>query len=189
MKDYDDYSDVKDENNEVINSDDDEEYIYEDKLYNNFIEDLQNNEPIRRSKKKNRDEDEERDEDGDENNDDDINQIYLDTVKIMEENIFKQSLRDITPIVHAKDIYKGKDMKDSQKNREMKLVETYIELTKQKNSVSNLDYFINLEPIQKIDIINKLQLINNQNNDLTPLFFKVINSGLDEYTKNIVLQK
>lgn len=193
MKDYDDYSDIKDENNEVINSDDDEEYIYEDKLYNNFIEDLQNNEPIRRrsKRKKNRGEDEDmgEDEDGDENSNDDINQIYLDTVKIMEENIFKQSLRDITPIAYAKDIYKGKDMKDSQKNREMKLVETYIELTKQKNSVSNLDYFINLEPIQKIDIINKLQLINNQNNDLTPLFFKVINSGLDEYTKNIVLQK
>ena len=27
MKDYDDYSDVKNENNEVINSDDDEEYL------------------------------------------------------------------------------------------------------------------------------------------------------------------
>ena len=44
----------------------------------------------------------------------------------MEENIFKQSLRDITPIAYAKDVYKGKDMKDSQKIEKMKLVETYI---------------------------------------------------------------
>lgn len=121
--------------------------------------------------------------------DDELNKTYLQNIKIIEKNMLQKNIQHLDPSTYAKKLYKDKKMKESQRKKELGMIDDYIDLTKNKDSISNLDYFIGLNQKQKLSVIGQLKQIKTQNNDLTPLFFKVINSTLDEYTKNIVLQK
>ena len=126
-------------------------------------------------------------EDGDE--EDEFNKSYQKSVRLIEQSILRNNLQNMNPLEYANTVYETKNISDKNKTKELGLIENFIDLTKVKDNKSNLDYFIDLGPRKKQEIINHLKNIHIHQNDLTPMFFKVVQSNIDEYTKKIILQK
>ena len=120
---------------------------------------------------------------------DELSKSYEKSVRLIEQNILKNNLQNLNPLEYAHSVYETKDINDKNKKKELGLIENFIDLTKVKDNKSNLDYFIELGPRKKQEIINHLKNIHIHQSDLTPMFFKVVQSNIDEYTKKIILQK
>lgn len=134
------------------------------------------------------DEDYEYDEEED-GEQDELSKSYEKSVRLIEQSILKNNLQNLNPLEYAHSVYETKDINDKNKKKELGLIENFIDLTKVKDNKSNLDYFIELGPRKKQEIINHLKNIHIHQTDLTPMFFKVVQSNIDEYTKKIILQK
>jgi hypothetical protein len=126
-------------------------------------------------------------EDGEE--EDELSKSYQKSVRLIEQSIIRNNLQNMNPLEYANTVYETKNISDKNKTKELGLIENFIDLTKVKDNKSNLDYFIDLGPRKKQEIINHLKNIHIHQNDLTPMFFKVVQSNIDEYTKKIILQK
>ena len=121
--------------------------------------------------------------------DDELSKSYQKNIRMIEKNIIKNSFQNLNPKEYAKSIYQGKEVSDSIKKKDLKIIDTFIDLTKTKDNKSNLDYFIELGHKKKQEIIQHLKNIQVHQSDLTPMFFKVVQSDINEYTKKIILQK
>lgn len=135
------------------------------------------------------DEDYEYDDEEEDGEQDELSKSYEKSVRLIEQSILKNNLQNLNPLEYAHSVYETKDINDKNKKKELGLIENFIDLTKVKDNKSNLDYFIELGPRKKQEIINHLKNIHIHQTDLTPMFFKVVQSNIDEYTKKIILQK
>ena len=105
------------------------------------------------------------------------------------DDIIMNQLRKVNPIEYARYLYKKRELDDKTVNKELEMIENFVKFTKNKKNKSNIDYFIESSIEKKQEIIDHLQKSNIQNIDVTPMFFKVIQSNIDEYTKKVILQK
>ena len=110
------------------------------------------------------------------------------SIEIPDDLIMNQ-LRKVNPLEYARNLYKKKEVDDKTVNKELEMIETFVKYTKNKKSKSNIDYFIESDTEKKHEIIEHLKKANLLNVDVTPMFFKVIQSNIDEYTKKVILQK
>ena len=118
-----------------------------------------------------------------------INKTYEKSMIELEETIIKNRLRNLNPKEYVNSIYQDKEISEKSKKRDLSLIDNFINLTKAKDNKSNLDYFIDLAHNKKQEIISHLKKMQVHQADLTPMFFKVVQSNIDEYTKKIILQK
>jgi len=93
-------------------------------------------------------------------------------------NIIKEIIREKSDVIDEEEMSKldELDIKYKEYNKE----ELYID-------DMNLKYFMNLTKEKKINILDEINLIQNINNNNTPLEFKVLESNMDINTKSIAI--
>jgi ATP-dependent Lon protease len=105
------------------------------------------------------------------------------------DDLLMNSLRRLNPLEYARKLYQTKEIDEKTAKKELEMIETFLNYTKHKKDKSNIDYFIESDIEKKHKINEHLQKTNILNMDITPTFFKVVESDIDEYTKKVILQK
>ncbi len=83
----------------------------------------------------------------------------------------------------------GKRKHDEQIDREYKDVETFIDSTGIYDKDNMTDYFINLNTQQKRDYQTKINKINENNTEIMPDYFRIINSDMPDISKHLIIQR
>ena len=153
---------------------------YQDEIINNEHSDEQDNEEYEEEEYEEDEEDEEDDEDEDEDEKE---------LELMEKEIIKGYIKLSNPLLYCEDKLKEQGKTDSKIKKDLEIIDEFINITKDNdNSMEVFDYFMSLSNTEKNKYIKKIIKLKKKDDNI-PVYFKIINSNLNEDTKFSLLKK